>query len=302
MTYNTGVDIDLPLLTREYLIDACQSPQRDCIYSNAKAQIVRIGRFAIKFGSVSAEEIQNQLHAQALLDPTIVRVPRIYTHFQAHGVTYVVMDGIDGEQKRDIQDPGTIKAVARLVNHLHTFSSDVPGPLSRGSCSGPLWSEDERIAFTTKQQLGSYVRSRLKRLSDEFNVENTPLVFTHGDIAPRNLLFTASDIWLIDWEFAGYFPRSAEFATLRLGTGKRVEELPFYNGLEAAMLRDSPLDEVEAQQIGCWQELAVNHVRFHWLTEEQKGWRYKKPRDLNGNIVRPPAKTARSISSDWRKN
>lgn len=41
-----------------------------------------------------------------------------------------------------------------------------------------------------------------------------PLVFTHHDLAPRNILLDRSDcLWLIDWDFAGWwYPRYFEYA------------------------------------------------------------------------------------------
>jgi len=41
----------------------------------------------------------------------------------------------------------------------------------------------------------------------DFSSEN--LRFRHLDIKPRNLLFTKQgELWIIDWEFAGFYPES----------------------------------------------------------------------------------------------
>ncbi|KAF2158942.1 hypothetical protein M409DRAFT_30572 [Zasmidium cellare ATCC 36951] len=251
-------------LSIEDIIDQCRNPTRECIDNSGKAEIVSFGNVVIKHGKVSAEEIQNQIHAQALLDPAIVRVPRIYSHFSVNGTDYVVMDRICGEKKEVVRDQDTVDRIARIVTHMHNFTSNTPGPVNTGVYSGPLWSEDDQVTLTTKSSLESYVRSRLKRQSNKFTIAVTPLVFTHGDIALRNLIFAEKEIWLLDWEFAGYFPRSAEIAALRLGVGNCGTDLAFHQAIEAAILRERPLSSRESEQVACWLELAVNHFRFYW--------------------------------------
>lgn len=38
-----------------------------------------------------------------------------------------------------------------------------------------------------------------------------PVVFTHNDIAPRNIMFDGKKVTLIDWECAGWFPAHWEY-------------------------------------------------------------------------------------------
>ena len=43
-----------------------------------------------------------------------------------------------------------------------------------------------------------------------------PLVFTHLDINPSNIIVgDDSRVWLIDWEFAGFYPQWFEYVTMR---------------------------------------------------------------------------------------
>jgi hypothetical protein len=44
----------------------------------------------------------------------------------------------------------------------------------------------------------------------------SPLVFTHHDLAPRNLLLDkACRLWLVDWEYAGWYPQPWEQAAMQ---------------------------------------------------------------------------------------
>ncbi|KAK0822609.1 hypothetical protein LTR73_009187 [Friedmanniomyces endolithicus] len=245
------------------IVEICDDPRKDRIYTKGRVEIVRAGTWAIKFGKISSEEISNQLHAQDLLDPAVVRIPRIHAHFHTNGVDYVVMKYVDGEKRESIRDLAMIRTIAGIVNYMHTFTRDVPGPVNGGACYGPLWSEDDRSVLPTKEHLEDYVNSRLIRNVGKFTVATTPMAFTHLDISARNLLIKGPCIWLLDWEFAGYFPRSAEIATLRLDVGKEPANLDFYHDLESAIFRDNPLIPQERNQVACWRELALNHIRIY---------------------------------------
>ena len=45
-----------------------------------------------------------------------------------------------------------------------------------------------------------------------------PLVLTHLDIHPNNIIIGDDGrVWLIDWEFAGFYPQWFEYASMREG-------------------------------------------------------------------------------------
>lgn len=45
----------------------------------------------------------------------------------------------------------------------------------------------------------------------KFVPSTTTLVFTHQDLAPRNMMIgTDGNLWLLDWERAGFYPRYFE--------------------------------------------------------------------------------------------
>jgi serine/threonine protein kinase len=47
-------------------------------------------------------------------------------------------------------------------------------------------------------------------------LEPNTFVFTHHDLAPRNLLLTPSDeLCLLDWDFAGFYPIYFEYASMQ---------------------------------------------------------------------------------------
>ncbi len=162
-----------------------------------------------------------------------------------------------------MHDLAFIKTIAGVVNHMHTFTRDLPGLVNGGIYCGPLWPEDDRTPLLTKEGFEHRMNAGLTESFGKFAVATTPLVFTHCDISARNLLFDDYSIWLLDWEFAGYFPRSAEIATLRLDVGKECANLDFYRDLEYAILEEKPLAPQESEQLECWREFVLNHVRAY---------------------------------------
>jgi thiamine kinase-like enzyme len=43
-----------------------------------------------------------------------------------------------------------------------------------------------------------------------------PFVFTHHDLAPRNILLRPSgELWLLDWDLAGFYPIYFEYAAMQ---------------------------------------------------------------------------------------
>ncbi|KAK3669277.1 hypothetical protein LTR78_010851 [Recurvomyces mirabilis] len=226
--------------------------------------VTRLRAFAIKYGHVSREEVNNQRHAHDVLNPNIVRVPQVFRYFSAAGKDYLVMEYVEGEPKTVILDDETIDTVARIVNHLHGFTSQQAGPAGGGRCSGTLWPEDEDITMLSSQDIEYTVNSRTSSTSRRFNLGESPLVFTHGDVAPRNILFSRSGIWFLDWEFAGYFPRAAEFAALSQDYGANVEDIRFRQRVLDTLKSTAPLSDNETCQAQLLLEYAFNNIRFAW--------------------------------------
>lgn len=236
-----------------------------CSNTNSQGRgVVRLRKFAIKFGRIGCEEVANQALAYQQLDPSIVIVPKIHCYFTEAGRDYLVMEYIEGYTKQLDQMEDLMPALVRAVMHMHTFECDTPGPANRGSCTGTLWPEDEQIILQSREDLSQCVKARLLNKHDRFCLDGTPFVFIHGDLNLRNILFLDNRICLLDWEFAGYFPRSAEIAILYQSYAENMDDLRFRDQLAAAILARNPLTKMESNQVDCWLEFAFNSIRFSW--------------------------------------
>lgn len=229
-------------------------------------EVIKVGsELVIKFGYVFEEEASNQREAFRLLDPTIIRVPRVY-HFFTHDDTgYLVMEYIDSQEAETVWDDDTAGTLSRALKHLHSFEGCYPGPAGGGVSAGILWEDPEEPSFDTKADLQSYLNSRLVNSKHQFNLleDDTPLVFCHLDVAPRNIkLLPNGVVCLLDWASAGYYPRYFELAALRHNDGHERSEAKYCQLLERAMVELNPFGRSEMKQMQLLDQVVFNCVRY----------------------------------------
>ncbi|OJT01573.1 hypothetical protein TRAPUB_7969 [Trametes pubescens] len=145
-------------------------------------------------------------------------IPRFVT-------TYIVMDYISGPTLQYLWEtldaPTKTSVLAQLQGYIRELRSippgpdTAPGPLGGGKCEGMWFGEDGVGPFPTHQALvdwwnrcfarpGEFYYNPAKTY-DRFDTEH-PLVFTHGDFNPRNLIMHEGVVWVIDWQLAGWYP------------------------------------------------------------------------------------------------
>lgn len=122
----------------------------------------------------------------------------------------------------------------RYVRAMRTLQSPTAGSLATGSCRSYFLKDyfglpaharpcdiqsfiDFWAAFVSMrhdfQRARKGVRSR--PLSWVPRADDASLVLTHHDLAPRNLLLDNSGkLWVLDWDFAGWYPQFFEYAAI----------------------------------------------------------------------------------------
>ncbi|KAK6393669.1 hypothetical protein LTR81_026425 [Elasticomyces elasticus] len=195
------------------IISFCHEHQSLQAHLRATSRVVIREGIAYKYGRVTRQEVDNQRLAHRILDPTIVRVPLIYRYFTSEGIDYLAMKAVAVQAWG--ADHDRLDAIVHAVNHLHSFTRTSPGPALGGEYGGMLWPEDDPRSFSTREDLERYVNRRLSGTRQKMSFVDLPMVFTHGDLCSRNILCTAQEIWFLDWEFSGYYPRTTEIAVLQ---------------------------------------------------------------------------------------
>ena len=178
-------------------------------------------QIAVKCGhGVTAIEADNQRMAFELLDSTIVRVPRVHRYFMYGEIGYLVMDYVDGKQIDTLSEDHYAKLTA-VLSHFREIKNDVPGNLSgRESPLGRPFPDNDKVPrFATKIEMQQWFNSRLLRHQRQISTlcfEKSDLIFTHRDLAPRNILWSDDGtLTLVDWMSAGFYPAEFELCNPR---------------------------------------------------------------------------------------
>lgn len=181
--------------------------------------------------TVKAMEVAHQLG---------IRAPCIRRIIMYQENSYCVMERIHGTTLEDAWTKlGWFKTVQlalqlrRFISLLRSVTSSTAGSLATGECRS-FWLQDRYglPARASPEDLVSFLRfwagftSIQKAIKAAAYVSadpkrGTPLipktfVFTHHDLAPRNILLASSgQLWLLDWDYAGFYPISFEYASMQ---------------------------------------------------------------------------------------
>ncbi|PIL25134.1 hypothetical protein GSI_13023 [Ganoderma sinense ZZ0214-1] len=195
----------------------------------------------VKYGRVLHAELETMLFVK---QHTRIPVPTVHLLFVLGEDTYLVMEYIPGGDLQhlwpSLQEAERQLVLSQLQQYLHdlhaiTPPSTIPGPIGGGVCRGCWFSEFGAGPFKSHQELVEWWNSKLPPADDPCgNPSDTgerlqadhPLVFTHGDIAPRNLILRDGVVWVLDWEQAGWYPAYLEYAFIASETGSWEDPTP----------------------------------------------------------------------------
>jgi serine/threonine protein kinase len=185
------------------------------------------GNTVVKFGiGVTAEEANNQRNAFELLDPSIVRVPRLYRFFTRDNprplppTGFIVMEYIHGETLEKLSR-NQVQQIAQVISHFSAIHCQIPGPLGGGRSHGAIWEESGNPEFKSVRQMEAWLNHRLPNECAKLALAKYPLIICHLDLAPRNMIWPwdNSPVCLLDWASAGFYPRFFEVCALKLIDG-----------------------------------------------------------------------------------
>ena len=169
-----------------------------------------------------------------------VRVPCIKRTVKFKAAAYCIMERIKGTTLEKAW-PGlswvsTLQLalqLRRFIRLLRSVTSLTAGSLATGECRS-FWLEDRYglPARSSPKAIASFISFWVGfvsiRQAKKAVAEGTghpkrwgpptakTLVFTHHDLAPRNMLLHPSgQLWLLDWDYAGFYPRYFEFASMQ---------------------------------------------------------------------------------------
>lgn len=192
-------------------------------------------------GPDTAHIQQEALALQLVRAHTSIPVPRVYRVLEDAGCHLIVMDYIEG-QRLDKAWPTlsfwqkcnvawTIRGYIRQLRRIPTNSSTRPGPLGPepGRCYGLIFDDAEAGPFENVADFFHLVhksvygqQSRTDHTQRQYHPESQQFVFTHEDLNTRNIILgTDGKVWLIDWDWSGFYPIYFEYLTMTIAAKKR---------------------------------------------------------------------------------
>ncbi|KAF9466195.1 kinase-like domain-containing protein [Collybia nuda] len=155
---------------------------------------------------------------------TSICVPLVHLVFKQNGCMYIVMQHIDAptlEQQWDNLDEDMRATSAsqsgEALRQLLALENPTsrPRPLNNTKCCGPWFAMYDAGPFENHSSLVHWLNHKIEATAKhaEKFTENYRLVFTHQDLALRNLMLDKkAQLWIIDWELAGWYPAYFEYA------------------------------------------------------------------------------------------
>jgi aminoglycoside phosphotransferase len=226
-----GLTWDIHTASEEWLVEFCEGAEKENrqIWGHKDGdRVVKLSHdIAVKFGhGVTHSEAKTQEFAHRNANPSIVHVPRVYRFFQRNDPSwhcpkgYLFMEYVPGESLQELDlntHTDIVPRIAKIVAHLGQIQdSQIPGPVGGGQPEGYLWGDDgARAAFAGVADMEAWLNKRLSLRNKSINLSSYPLVLCHMDLCRRNMVLEENNtICLLDWGFAGLYPRFFEIASL----------------------------------------------------------------------------------------
>lgn len=183
------------------------------------------------------DQFEDAAESMKLASQLDIHVPHIRRVIQHDRGLYCIMDRIPGATL-DMAWPklGWISSLRlafqlrRVIHRLRSVVSTSSGSLATGKCRSYFLEDWYGLPLrATSQQVISFLNFWANFISNRQEIQKTPaehvtcprpvfssccpLVFTHHDLAPRNIILDPEgQLWLIDWDCAGFYPKFFEYA------------------------------------------------------------------------------------------
>ncbi|KAK7690236.1 hypothetical protein QCA50_006890 [Cerrena zonata] len=138
-----------------------------------------------------------------------------------------------------------IITLREYVRQLRNLRHTVPGPINHEACRGSVFADnsagpfEDYAAFSAffnrqydhqKEYKPRYIANVQKPFDD-----SGPLVFSHHDMHMRNIILGEDgQLWLIDWDLAGFYPIFFEYCAIKMFESEQPASfnrwIPFVTG------------------------------------------------------------------------
>ncbi|KAG6015664.1 hypothetical protein E4U43_004973 [Claviceps pusilla] len=182
-------------------------------------------------------ELDDGVTAMQVASQLDIRLPHVHRIVQQDNAFYCIMDRIPGIALDEAwPNLGWISSLRlafqlrRVIHRMRSVTSVTAGSLPTGKCTSYFLDDSFRLPFrATIHHVNAFLNFWANFTSFTLEVKKTPaehaicpksvfsysrpFVFTHHDLAPRNIILDPEgQLWIIDWDCAGFYPDFFEYA------------------------------------------------------------------------------------------
>ncbi|KAG5996271.1 hypothetical protein E4U52_006899 [Claviceps spartinae] len=206
-------------------------------------------------GYARKEDIEDAVSAMKFASQLGIRVPRVHRIVRGVGF-YYIMDRVPGTTlDKAWHELGWIESLRlafqlrRIVHRLRSVVSTSSGTIPAGECTSCFLDDHYGLPLRANcHHVNAFLNfwinfdgfgQEVKKTPAEHAVcprpvftSSRPFVFTHHDLAPRNIILDPEgQLQIIDWDLAGFYPEFFEYAgrrfNLRAGGYAAISERPY---------------------------------------------------------------------------
>jgi aminoglycoside phosphotransferase (APT) family kinase protein len=181
----------------------------------------------------TAAQYRAEAHALGMVEEfTQIPAPRAIDVLETPDASYLLMTQVPGRPIGQLLDTMTDEQVEGVVTDLKRYVAElraIPNKVCKfqicNSEGGGIldWripdSQSEELRFQTEIEFHNYLTENMtddtRRHAAKSHAVPHAIVFTHGDLNPRNILGENGKITgIVDWENAGFFPEYWEYTKM----------------------------------------------------------------------------------------
>ncbi|OAX78622.1 hypothetical protein ACJ72_07068 [Emergomyces africanus] len=199
----------------------------EVLYCMGRSKVVRLGKDRV-VKSAPDLRIQEADTLRFIAANTTIPVPKVHdVHWKDGKVAAIVMDYMPGQQldkawanMNHDQKLSVTRELHGYVSQLRNLKGDYIGGLNHGKAIIGKYVTIECGPFNSEKLFNEFLVSDISPKAPEMLLhyarhaldDNHEIVFTHSDLAPRNILVNEGRITaILDWELAGWYPEYYEY-------------------------------------------------------------------------------------------
>jgi len=188
------------------------------------ANVNKVGPYVVKVGRM--EEAYSSSHASFIGIPT----PNVLGIIRRGSTTYIITRYVKGktlgESWKDMNDTHKHHIILDLIKYMDIMRNDRHNhicSINDGKIIDNMIFVNECGPFKSQKEFNEVLLSGIEdKLSCPILDIDRNINFTHGDLAPHNIIVKNNKIVsIVDWEYSGYFPEYWEYTKMGYPKFKR---------------------------------------------------------------------------------